>query len=124
MNISETINVGEIYTRSSRTISENKSAKVSSQGQKVFTEMQSKYKTGESLSSEDLSKLIKNMSDLNVTNGDINWLMGKVFKDTNSPAIQNLFTQKLQERSTMAQTISSVWRNMFETMQSIIRNIR
>ena len=91
---------------------------------KLFSEMRGKTKAGNALTRDDTTNLINAMSDLHVSNGDINWLMGKVFKENGSPAIQNLFVQKLQERSTMAQTISSVWRTIFETMQTIARNIR
>ncbi len=87
---------------------------------KLFAEMQGK----KTLTDAQTTNLIKGMSDLSVSNGDIDWLMGKVFKKDGSPATQNLFTQKLQERNTMAQTISTIWRTIFETMQAIARNMR
>lgn len=91
---------------------------------KLFSEMRAKTKEGNALTRDETNKLINAMSDLHVSNGDVNWLMGKVFKENGSPAMQNLFVQKLQERSTVAQTISSIWRTIFETMQTIARNIR
>lgn len=72
--------------------------------------------------SVDLKSLINNAAELNISGGDIRWLMTKVI-DKNSPGLNIALQESLQQRNQGISTLTNLLNSLHESAMSIIRNL-